>query len=203
MEVNFWLSPSTEQHQNPCSGPQLCTRIWVCTMIDLLTLSVPIVTNIDFLPMISLHCQETRWWELIKWSPKRKCFDLLSNSLNSFLTTYIEISLENLYVDSGAWRVKNAIVNLPLRLNGNTKSISGNLLRLLGAPNKDTNTDLQTLHVLTGVRLCLWCRQCCRVRKWLDCSGQNKVIVLMGLLYVGVPLFSGLSQVAWAIPLIP
>ena len=34
--------------------------------------------------MISVHCQETRLWELIKWSPKRKCFDLLSNSLNSF-----------------------------------------------------------------------------------------------------------------------
>ena len=23
-------------------------------------------------------------WELIKWSPKKKCLDLLSNSLNSF-----------------------------------------------------------------------------------------------------------------------
>ena len=35
--------------------------------------------------MISVHCQETRLWELIKWSPKRKkYFDLLSNSLNSF-----------------------------------------------------------------------------------------------------------------------
>ena len=45
---------------------------------------VPIVTNINFLPMISVHCQETRLWELIKWSPKRKYFDLLSNSLNSF-----------------------------------------------------------------------------------------------------------------------
>ena len=101
------------------------------------------------------------------------------------------------------WPVENAIVDLPVRLNGNTKSISGNLLRLLGAPNKDTNTDLQALHVLTRVRLCLWCRQCCRVRKWLDCSGQNKVIISMGLLYVGVPLFSGLSKVTWAIPLIP
>ena len=37
-----------------------------------------------YLPAISLHCQEIRLWELIKWSPKRKCFDLLSNSLNTF-----------------------------------------------------------------------------------------------------------------------
>ena len=42
------------------------------------------MTKINFLPILSLHCQETRLWELIKWSPKRKCFDLLSNFLNSF-----------------------------------------------------------------------------------------------------------------------
>ena len=42
------------------------------------------MTHINFLPMISVHCQETRLWELIKWSANRKCFDLLSNSLNSF-----------------------------------------------------------------------------------------------------------------------
>ena len=28
--------------------------------------------------------QKKKLWELIKWSPKRKCFVLLSNSLNSF-----------------------------------------------------------------------------------------------------------------------
>ena len=44
----------------------------------------PIVTNINFLLMISIQCQEIRLCELIKWSPKRKCLDLLSNSLNSF-----------------------------------------------------------------------------------------------------------------------
>ena len=49
-----------------------------------LTFEVSIVTNINFLLTISIHCQEIRLWELLKWSPKRKCFDLLSNSLNSF-----------------------------------------------------------------------------------------------------------------------
>ena len=33
--------------------------------------------------MIYIHNQEIRLWELIKWSQKRKCLDLLSNSLNT------------------------------------------------------------------------------------------------------------------------
>ena len=41
------------------------------------------MTNINFLLTISIQCQEIRLWELIKSSPKRKFFDLLSNSLNS------------------------------------------------------------------------------------------------------------------------
>ena len=51
---------------------------------NLLTLPVPIVTNSNFLLTISTHCQEIRLRELIKCSPKRKYFDLLSNSLNAF-----------------------------------------------------------------------------------------------------------------------
>ena len=42
------------------------------------------MTNINFLLTISIQCQEIRLWELIKWSPKRKCYDLLSNPLNLF-----------------------------------------------------------------------------------------------------------------------
>ena len=53
-----------------------------CTSIYL-TLSAPMVTKINFLLTISIPCQEIRLWELMKWSLKRKCFDLLSNSLNS------------------------------------------------------------------------------------------------------------------------
>ena len=40
---------------------------------------------INFLKTISLHNQENRLGELMKKLPKRKCFDLLSNSLNLFL----------------------------------------------------------------------------------------------------------------------
>ena len=42
------------------------------------------MTNINFLLTISIQCQEISLWEVIKWSPKRKCLDLLSNSLNAF-----------------------------------------------------------------------------------------------------------------------
>ena len=42
------------------------------------------VTNINFLLTISMHNQKKRSWESMKWSPKGKCFDLLSNFLISF-----------------------------------------------------------------------------------------------------------------------
>ena len=53
--------------------------------LTFLTLYVPIVSNVNFLLTISIQCQEIRLWELIKWSPKEKCLDLLSDSLNSFM----------------------------------------------------------------------------------------------------------------------
>ena len=55
------------------------------------------------------------------------------------------------------WPVKEAIVNLPIRLRGNLKHISGNALSSLGegrgggGENKDISVASQTL--LTGVRL--------------------------------------------------
>ena len=33
----------------------------------------PLVTNINFLLTISIHCQEIRLWLLIKWSPRVLC----------------------------------------------------------------------------------------------------------------------------------
>ena len=38
----------------------------------------------------------------MKWSPKGKYFDLLKNSVNLFLGKYMEISLDDLFVDIGA-----------------------------------------------------------------------------------------------------
>ena len=49
-----------------------------------LTIQVPKVININFLITISLHNQENRLGELMKKLPKRKCFDLLANSLHLF-----------------------------------------------------------------------------------------------------------------------
>ena len=67
------------------------------------------VTNINFSLTISIHCQEKWLWELIKWSPKRTCFDLLFNSLNVSLSKCMSISVENLYVDIGAKRVEGYV----------------------------------------------------------------------------------------------
>ena len=47
--------------------------------------------------------------------------------------------------------LKKAIVDLPIRLKGNSKRTSGNSLSPLGAQNKDFGGALQTL--LTGVKL--------------------------------------------------
>ena len=49
------------------------------------------------------------------------------------------------------WPVKQAIVNLPIRWEGNSKRISGNLLNLLLAQTKDIGAASQTL--LTAVKL--------------------------------------------------
>ena len=74
--LNFWLSPSAKQHQNPCSRP---------------------------LPV---------YWDL------SACHD---------------------------WSVTKALVDLPIRLKGNSKCISGNLLSPLVAQNKDIGAALQML----------------------------------------------------------
>ena len=50
------------------------------------------------------------------------------------------------------WSIRKAIVYLPIRLQRNLKHISANLLRQLGARNKDVIAALQVL--LTRVRFC-------------------------------------------------
>ena len=67
----------------------------------------PLSTNSDhylyyFLLTKSIHNQEKRLWEFMKWSPKGKCFDLLTNSLNWFFRNCMEISLVNSSSDIGA-----------------------------------------------------------------------------------------------------
>ena len=53
-----------------------------------------------------------------------------------------------------------SIIDLPIRLKGNSKRISGNSLSLLGAQNKDLGATSQTL--LNGVKLRLLRRLCFR-----------------------------------------
>ena len=51
--------------------------------IERLTLLSPSGDQHQFSPK-SIDCPDIRSWELINWSLKRKCFDLLSNSPNTF-----------------------------------------------------------------------------------------------------------------------
>ena len=48
------------------------------------------------------------------------------------------------------WPVRKSILDLPIRLKGNTKRISGNSSSPSGDQNKDLGADLQTL--LAGIR---------------------------------------------------
>ena len=64
------------------------------------------MTNITFLLNISVNSQLERLWEVIVLSLKKISFDLLTNSLNQFLKKSMKASLENLYVELGAWRVQ-------------------------------------------------------------------------------------------------
>ena len=51
------------------------------------------------------------------------------------------------------WAVKKAIVDLPIKLKGNSKCTTVDLLSLLGAQSKDLGAPFQLL--LTRVKLCL------------------------------------------------
>jgi len=53
-----------------------------------LIVQVPELTNINFLLTISIHNLEKSLYEWIKWSPGRKRFDLLTNSLHYFKEMY-------------------------------------------------------------------------------------------------------------------
>ena len=57
-------------------------RLFLFTCFNPLSPNSDQLHGIFFWLTISIQGQEIRFLELIKLSPKRKCFDLLSNSLN-------------------------------------------------------------------------------------------------------------------------
>ena len=57
---------------------------------------VPQVTNISFLPTTSIHHQEKRLGELMKWSPIN-CFDLWSHFLKLFLYGNVQRSVMRIF----------------------------------------------------------------------------------------------------------
>ena len=73
--------------------------------VSMLTLEVPRVTKVSFLPTVSMHNQKKTLWELMKWSPDGQNFDLLTNSLWKCM----EIRLKNLYLDIDDLSVKTIL----------------------------------------------------------------------------------------------
>ena len=75
-----------------------CHCNWVTPAITLL---VPIVIHIQFLPTITLPDQTDRSWELTKWSPMMKCCDVRTNSLQQYHKESTKNSVEKMRVDVG------------------------------------------------------------------------------------------------------
>ena len=74
------------------------------------------VTNINFLPTISIPRQEIRLWVFMKWSPTRKCHDLLSNSLNYFIKEMHRDQFEELVC--WYWGLKGKAIRYSMNSNG-------------------------------------------------------------------------------------
>ena len=100
--VNLWLSPSTKQRRNPCfrSLPQTCYK------------------STSWRAQRAFFCREAADSERRSPAPyeiqRRTFLKVQSLPVYQDLTTRYD------------WTVKNAIVNLPIRLKGNSKRISGN-----------------------------------------------------------------------------
>ena len=90
----------------------------------------------------------------LRLSPSAK---QLRNPCSRFPPVYQDLSTRH------DWLVQKAIVDLPIRLRGNSKFTSGNLLSPLTALNKNIGAASQTL--LTGDSLCL--RQRLTTTIWL------------------------------------
>ena len=74
------------------------TSGWRASLKNGLTLQAPMVTNINFLPTISIPCQEIRLWESVKWSLRENALIFYQILSTTSLKKCIEISLENCYV---------------------------------------------------------------------------------------------------------
>ena len=67
-----------------------------------LTLKVPVVTKINFLLMISMHCQEISHENWQKDHQREKALIYYQILSTNSLWKCMEISLKNLYADTGA-----------------------------------------------------------------------------------------------------
>ena len=105
-----------------CIIMPLKRRIWnfsvvVTESLHVFILYVPTVTDSNLLLKFLVYSQVERWWKLRKWSLKKICFDLSTNSLEQFFKKCMEAVLEILYVDLGAWRVNALTIFVMLGSN--------------------------------------------------------------------------------------
>ena len=108
-----------------------------CSVIQIILFSIHSVNS--FLADDSIACATDKFQLWLSPSAKQ-CRNLCSGP-------------SNMYQDLSTchdWNVKKAIVDLPIRMTGNSKCTSGNLLSLSGAHNKDVSAALQML--LTRVK---------------------------------------------------
>ena len=91
LHVKIWTSYSTLVYITCMS------HTWGLNQNNILNPVSPNGDQHQFSPTISICCPEKRLWELIEWSLTRKCFDLLSDSLNycNSLRKCMKISMEN------------------------------------------------------------------------------------------------------------
>ena len=88
---------------------------------------VPRVTKINFLPTTTIHHQEKRLGELMKWSTKN-CFDLLSNFLIILSgNVWTSVGRICMWIVIGAYRVNKAnyisVRHTPLQLTHSWRSV--------------------------------------------------------------------------------
>ena len=80
----IWSIENLNAFLPACTGILKLLRDEYNLIAFLLTLEAPIVTHIQFLPTITLSDQTDRSWELMKWSPKIRCYNVRTNSLKRY-----------------------------------------------------------------------------------------------------------------------
>ena len=92
IKFGVWSGPKN------CLGENISLNQTKQLFLDFLTFEVPMVTNINFLLTISIHCQEIRLWELINDHLRENALIFYQILSTHSLIKCLENSLENFCV---------------------------------------------------------------------------------------------------------